>query len=394
VNDDADQPGIYVHLPFCSNLCPYCDFFVLTGDAQRRRQYVRYLLQEIALCDGNPWPDFVEHGPRQSFDTLYFGGGTPSIHALEDLHALRQGIERYLPVAAEPWMGLEANPEDVTEQSVTGWRDLGISFLSLGVQSFDEQALRFLGRVHDPQDCRRSVTRARRSGIETLSLDLIYGIPGQTLDDWRTDLESALELGPDHLSCYQLTIEPGTPFGFRRQRGQLSELAPDRQADLFFLTHRVLAEHGLMAYEVSNFATAPAHRSRHNSKYWKHTPYLGLGPSAHSFAANRRWWNTRKIKPYEAQIDAGRRPIADHESLAPDQLLLESLMLGLRTPEGVDFSSFPDDSGPRLWRVNQPLIDDLISQGLVEVGRQRLIPTLGGLAVAEAIARQFELLES
>jgi len=297
-------------------------------------------------------------------------------------------------MVADPWIGLEANPEDVTQQNLAAWREIGVGFLSLGIQSFDEQALRFLERVHDPQDCRTSVARARQSGIETLSLDLIYGLPGQTPDDWRADLESALELEPDHLSCYQLTIEPGTPFGFRRDRGQLSELASDRQAELFFLTHHVLAESGLVAYEVSSFATAPAHRSRHNSKYWTHTPYLGLGPSAHSFAANKRWWNARKIKPYEEMIDTGRRPILDHESLTPGQLRLESLMLGLRTPRGVDFSEFPDGSGPRLWRLNRPLVDELASQGLVNIEEPKLIPTLAGLAVAEAIARRFELLES
>ena len=388
-----ERPGLYVHLPFCSTICPYCDFYVLTGDTRRRERYVRHLLAEIALCAESPWPSFVDPAPEESFDTLYFGGGTPSLLRPQDLEALRRAIETYLPVAAEPWIGLEANPEDITAENLTDWEETGIRFLSLGIQSFDEEALRFLGRQHEPPDCRRSVALARQSNIETLSLDLIFGLPGQSTDDWQADLEIAVDLEPDHLSCYQLTIEPGTPFGFRRAQGHLSEIPQDDQADLFLLTHNWLAERGFAAYEVSNFATAPPHQSRHNRKYWSHTPYLGLGPSAHSFASGSRWWNARKIKPYEAQIDAGKRPVQDHEVLSPGQLRLEHLMLGLRTPAGVDFRTFPDGSGPRLWSANQSLIEELAGGALVTVEEQRLIPTLAGLAVAEALACRFELLD-
>jgi len=388
-----ENPGLYIHLPFCSAICPYCDFYVLTGDPIRRRQYVRHLLAEIALCAETPWPYFVDPIPKAPFDTLYFGGGTPSMMRPEDLQAVRAAIGTHLHVVEDPWIGLEANPEDITGRTLADWEETGVAFLSLGIQSFNEEALRFLGRQHDPRDCLRSVALARQSNIETLSLDLIFGLPGQTAEDWHTDLEIACELEPDHLSCYQLTIEPGTPFGFRRQKGRLSEMASDQQADLFFLTHKWLEEQGFAAYEVSNFSASPDHRSRHNSKYWNHTPYLGLGPSAHSHASHWRWWNARKIKPYEAQIEAGERPIREHELLVPSQLRLEHLMLGLRTPAGVDFSTFPDDSGPRLWAANRSLIEELADAALVTVEEQRLLPTLAGLAVAEALACRFELLD-
>jgi len=386
-------PGLYVHLPFCSAICPYCDFYVLTGDTRRHHQYIRHLLEEIVLCGQSPWPSFVDSTPAGSFDTLYFGGGTPSLLRPRDLQAVRAAIDIHLPVVEKPWIGLEANPEDVTEENLAAWEEIGIHFLSLGIQSFDERALRFLGRQHEPRDCRHSVALARQSNIETLSLDLIFGLPGQSAKDWQTDLEIAADLQPDHLSCYQLTIEPGTPFGFRRAQGRLSEMARGDQADLFLLTHTWLAERGFAAYEVSNFAAAPRHRSRHNRKYWSHTPYLGLGPSAHSFASGWRWWNRRKIKPYESQIDAGERPIEGRELLTPGQLRLEHLMLGLRTPAGVDFSTFPDGSGPRLWVANRSLIDELAGAALATVQEQKLIPTLAGLAVAEASACRFELLD-
>ena len=393
MTERSTLPGLYVHLPFCSAICPYCDFYVLTGDRSRRRQYVRHLLAEIGFCEGSPWPPFVDPAPEESFDTLFFGGGTPSVFDADDLSTIHGALSTILPMEGDLWTGLEANPEDVTRENLASWKGVGVRFLSLGIQSFNRQALEFLERRHDPEDCRQSVSLARESGIETLSLDLIYGFPGQTADDWQADLNAAVELEPDHLSCYQLTVEPGTPFGFRRHRDQLTELAPEHQADLFLLTHNWLAERGYVAYEVSNFAISPTHRSRHNMKYWHHTPYLGLGPSAHSYAAPTRWWNVRKIKPYEALIDADRRPIDDHETLSQGQLRLEHLMLGLRTPEGVDFGTLPGDVGARLWDGNRALVDELVEADLATVVDQRLIPTLAGLAVAEALACRFDLLD-
>jgi oxygen-independent coproporphyrinogen-3 oxidase len=386
-----ENPGLYVHLPFCSAICPYRDFYVLTGDPARRRQFVHHLLQEIELCGEEGWPGFVQESPVQPFDTIYFGGGTPSILALEELSVLREGIIQHLPVVQDPWIGLEANPEDVTAGNLAEWKAMGVRFLSLGIQSFESRYLEFLGRAHDPQDCRNSVVLARQSGIETLSIDLIYGLPGQTPGDWQSDLAKAVELEPDHLSCYQLTIEPGTPFGFRRRKGQLSEMAPERQAELFFLTHNELADRGLVAYEVSSFASASHHHSRHNSKYWSHTPYLGVGPSAHSFASRQRWWNWRKIKLWAGQIDNGRSPIQEHETLTAEQLILESLMLGLRTPRGIDLASLPGDTQARVWDTNGSLIEDLVQEDLVRLEERRVIPTLAGLAVAESIACRFDI---
>ena len=187
-----------------------------------------------------------------------------------------------------PWVFLEANPEDVTPEACAAWRALGVRTLSLGVQSFSDEALRFLGRRHSGRQARAAVETALAAGFDTVSIDLIFGLRGQTAEDWRRELAAAVELAPQHLSCYQLTIHPRTRFGVQAKHGQLSELPEDDQATLFELTHRFLADAGWPAYEVSNFARGPAHQSRHNRKYWDHTPYLGLGPSAHSLAAAGR----------------------------------------------------------------------------------------------------------
>jgi putative oxygen-independent coproporphyrinogen III oxidase len=296
-----------------------------------------------------------------------------------------------LPLQEDPWIFLEANPEDVTPESVRAWRELGVRTLSLGVQSLDVQALAFLGRRHSPEEARRSVELARETGFHTVSIDLIYGLPGQSISDWQRTLEQAVRLQPDHLSCYQLTIHEGTPFGFRLARGKMTEAPEEVQADLFLFTHTFLRDAGYPGYEVSSFARSPEDRSRHNRKYWDHTPYLGLGPSAHSFCGHRRWWNERKIGPYEARIASGERPIAGSEELTPGDLALEALMLGLRTVEGIDLERFRERYGVDLLKQNHERIGRLAEQGGLRMEAGRLLPTLKGLAVADTLARDFEV---
>ena len=377
-------PGLYLHIPFCSAICPYCDFAVLTGGAERRARFVEHLLAEIRLWakDRDAFPDI---------DTIYFGGGTPSALAPAEIARLVESLRENLSIHADAWIFFEANPEDVTPESARAWRGLGVRTVSLGIQSFDAGALRFLGRRHGPEEARRSFETAREAGFETVSLDLIYGLPGQTASSWQRTLEDAVALAPDHISCYQLTIHEGTPFGFRLARGKMTELPEPAQAELFLLTHRFLADHGLPGYEVSNFASSPGHRSRHNRKYWDHTPYLGLGPSAHSYSESRRWWNERKLKPWEARIDAGERPIAGNEDLTASERALEALMLGLRTAEGIDLGRFRDRYGVDLRKRNERRIERLERDLLVRIEGDRLIPTLDGWAVADALARDFEL---
>lgn len=387
----AEAAGLYLHVPFCSAVCPYCDFAVTVGGAAARERYRRALLAEIELAaaaGGRAW--------GEAADTVYFGGGTPSAlpgEAIEEaLAALaaRLGLRRAGDGAARVFF--EANPEDVTPESAAAWRRAGVAMLSLGVQSLDPEALAVLGRRHDPRRAREAVAAARAAGLPTVSIDLIYGWPGQTAERWRVDLDAAIALAPDHLSCYQLTVEPGTPFGARRRRGELVELPDDAQGELFRLTHRRLADAGYHGYEVSNFARSPEHRSRHNAKYWRHAPYLGLGPSAHSFdGGRRRWWNERRLAGWRAAIEAGRPPRAGGEELDRGQLALERLMLALRTADGVDLAEMRARYGVDLPAANGALMERLAAAGLALVEDDRLRLTLDGLAVADGIAERFEL---
>lgn len=372
-------PGLYLHVPFCATVCPYCDFSVLVGDAQRRERFVTAILAEIGLWVGDGESDLL------GFDTLYLGGGTPSMLEPEQLGRILAAVRTDLGAAPEPSIFLEANPEDVTPGRLQAWIELGVRTVSLGVQSFDDDELGFLGRIHDAEQARRSVELTLDAGFATVSLDLIYGLPGQTELAWRSNLETAVGLGPDHLSCYELTVHEKTVFGVRKRRGELDEMPNDAQADLFLLTHRLLADAGLPAYEVSNFARSPQHRSRHNAKYWDHTPYLGLGPSAHSFAGGRRWWNQRALGTWTAALDRNQKPIDEKEQLGPVDLVRERLMLAMRTTDGLDLSEL-EDYGFEGPTVAEAALESLVRRGLVTREAQRVSPTLEGLAIADSIA--------
>lgn len=378
-------PGLYLHVPFCSAICPYCDFSVLTGTEERRERFVEGLVAEIDL-----WS--AESGERfGAFDTVYLGGGTPSILAPEQLERILDAVRHRLGVTPQARLFLEANPEDVTPESLAVWRELGVETLSLGVQSFQEEALAFLGRRHSPTQAHQSVALALEAGFPTVSLDLIYGLPGQSPEDLQRDLDAAVSLQPDHLSCYQLTIHEGTPFGFRKERGRLAELPDDAQGERFLQVHRFLAEAGWAGYEVSSFARAPEHRSRHNMKYWDHTSYLGLGPSAHSHQGGQRWWNRRKIGPWQEAVESRERPVEDIETLTPEDLALEHLMLGFRTYEGVDLDRARVVYGLELEETQADTVERLVERGLLVVKDRHLRPTLEGLAVADFLARSFDV---
>jgi putative oxygen-independent coproporphyrinogen III oxidase len=405
-------PGLYLHIPFCSAICPYCDFSVLKAGVPARKRFVEHLVAEVPLA-ARAWSD-----PRP-FDTVYFGGGTPSLLPAPDLERVLGACRSHLALATDSWVFLEANPEDVTPDACAAWRGLGVRTLSLGVQSFSGDALRFLGRRHSAAQARAAVETAQAAGFDTVSVDLIFGLPGQTEQAWRRELSDAVSLGPGHVSCYQLTIHARTRFGVAAKRGQLAEMPDGEQAVLFDLTHRFLADAGYSAYEVSNFARGRDHESRHNRKYWDHTPYLGLGPSAHSLAttdsgeapvgaeaaldgevgarcAARRWWNELRTPRWESRIASGERPVEAEESLGPKALATEAVMLGLRTTAGIDLDGFAARYGFDLLAVNDSLVERLTAEGhlVVRAGAEsgrRLAPTVSGLAVADGMAAAFDI---
>ncbi|MEM7587507.1 MAG: radical SAM family heme chaperone HemW [Acidobacteriota bacterium] len=404
----AREPaGLYLHIPFCSAVCPYCDFAVLVGGRERRQAFVEDLLTEIALYGeerrGEQRHGQKRHGEerrdkasfagmfRAGVDSIYFGGGTPSMLEPEDLARILAALRDAFPIVPGATLSFEANPEDVTAEGAKAWRELGVSMLSLGVQSFDEGELRFLGRRHTTDEARRCVTRAMAAGFVTVSVDLIFSLPIQTPEVLRRNLEQAIDLAPDHLSGYELELHPRTAFGKRQARGELEALPDTQQAEHFRLIHSMLSDAGYAAYEVSNFARGAEHRSHHNQKYWRHVPYLGLGPSAHSFDGHKRWWNERHLAAWQRRLRAGEKPTAGQETLSQQDLALETLMLGLRTTAGVDLGRFARRFAFDLVDANRGLIERLEDDGLLSRRGDHLVPTLAGLAVADGLAAAFSL---
>ncbi len=373
--------GLYVHVPFCSSVCPYCDFAVVIAGIERRDRFVQAIAEEAER----------RAHLELRFDTFYLGGGTPSSLQPDQLARVVDAVRSRLDVAPGGRLFLEVNPEDVTAQSVRWWRDLGFGTVSLGAQSFDDRALRFLGRRHSADRARQAWDVLRETGFHTISVDLMYGLPGQTADAWRSQLDAVAALEPDHLSCYQLTVHAGTVFGGRRDRGELVEAPEPLQAELFRLTHAVLADAGYDGYEVSNFARDREHRSRHNLKYWNHTPYLGLGPSAHSFVGRRRWWNQRKLRLWQRALAAGCSPEEGSESLSDRELALETVMLGLRTSDGIDMERFHTRYGVDLMATNRGTVERLVDSGHLVIEGGTLRPTVSGMAIADTLARSLEI---
>ncbi len=372
------SPGLYLHVPFCRSKCPYCDFYSITSP-ELISVYLEALEREAELYKDS----------FASFDTLYLGGGTPSLLDSSQLGQLVSCLQRVYKFAREPEFTLEANPDDVTPEKLGLWRDLGINRLSLGVQSLNEDELRFLGRRHTAAQARRALETARAAGFGNLGVDLIYGLPGQGEGTWLSTLEQILAFRPEHLSCYQLTLKAGeapalrTPMARQAARGEITPLTESEERGFFLLTSRFLTANGYLHYEVSNFAREERYCCRHNLKYWQHAPYLGLGPGAHSFDGRRRWWNFSSVAQYCAALDEGRAPRAGEETLNLSQFHLESLCLGFRTREGVGLDLIRRH--PR-WRA---VLKELRRAGLVRVEDGRVVPTLEGLVVADRLPLRF-----
>ncbi|MCR4963848.1 MAG: radical SAM family heme chaperone HemW [Firmicutes bacterium] len=368
--------GIYIHIPFCLRKCKYCDFvsYPAPADSPLLRQYVDWLAAE--------WRLWQEQGDFRHCASLYLGGGTPSLLPAEEIARLLE----ILPPAEE--ITLEANPETVDERKLALWRQAGINRLSLGAQSFHQRLLQAMGRGHDGEQTRQAVAAARQAGFDNIGLDLIYGLPGQTLADWKQDVARALALQPQHLSLYGLTLAPETPWGRQAAAGRLTPAAEEEAAAMLAFAMEALESAGLHQYEIANFAR-PGRASRHNQVYWRREDYLGLGAAACSCAGNRRFANHRRLEDYRQALEQGRLPIAEEESLSPRQVLGEAMFLGLRLRQGVDQQAFAQRYGVRPDQLYGPALKKLIQNGLLEEDGPWLRLTRRGLFLANQVFVEF-----
>jgi oxygen-independent coproporphyrinogen-3 oxidase len=361
-----------VHIPFCKTKCPYCDFYSVTATDQ--------VLAFLTALDAEA--QLYRH-QFPAFDTLFLGGGTPSWLSEAHFAALLKILHKHFTFALDSEITLEANPDDITVPKLNLWRGLGINRLSLGVQSFDEAELQFLGRRHTGGQTRAAIELIRAAGFNNLGLDLIYGLPRQTAEAWINSLETALRFKPEHLSCYQLTLADDTPMGRAAARGELMPLVEESQRKFFLATDQFLTQRDYLHYEVANFAREAEYLCRHNHKYWTHVPYLGLGPAAHSFDGQRRWWNHRSLHQYCTALNAGQPPFAGQETLTPEQIRLETLYLGFRIQDGVPISII------RKHPRGDVILAELVQGGLVRVDRDRVTATAHGLVVADGLPLRF-----
>jgi oxygen-independent coproporphyrinogen-3 oxidase len=320
-----------------------------------------------------------------TFDSLYLGGGTPTLLNHGQWSAIMEALFSCFSFSTQPEVTVEANPDDVTPDLMGLLRSLGVNRISLGVQSFHDRELHDLKRRHTSRGATEALTCIRESGFCNLGVDLMYGLPGQTEGVWLATLRRTLEFEPEHISCYQFTIEEQTPFGKMRDRGLIRPLKEEQERRLFILTSAYLEEKGYLHYEVSSYARGGENTCRHNLKYWQHVPYLGLGPSAHSYLGNRRWWNLRSVEGYCRALSKGKTPVAGHETLTEEQRYLESLLLGMRTADGMDLGDF------RHQPQTEKLLKNLEASGLVRLDDRRVMPTREGLLVADGLPHLFPL---
>jgi len=370
-----ERAGLYIHIPFCLSKCGYCSFYSIQS-INLIPEYIAALKKEIKYY----------RNIFSSFDTIYIGGGTPSLLTPVQIDDIISTVNKYFDIDRKAEITMEVNPGDVSFDYFQALRKSGINRLNIGIQSFDDKILRLLGRRHSSLEAIAAIETARTAGFDNLGIDLIYGMHGQGIKSWINNLQKAVSYKPEHISCYQLSLGDKTPLNkkYSSEGWQL----PDEKTELklFLTTAEEFENAGYMQYEVSNFARFDKFKSRHNQKYWQHVPYLGLGPASHSFSNNKRWWNKAAVTMYLNEIALGKTPVEERETLSSEQMQLEALFLGLRTKEGIDLKSYKTKYGIDLLAEKRKIIDELIKNKLVELKKGFLCPTRAGMAVADSLA--------
>lgn len=370
--------GVYVHIPFCASRCSYCDFFSTLRLDDAGRDYVEAVVAEARMR--------ADELRGEQVTTLYLGGGTPSQLPVALLSRLVEGLREAVDMSAVEEFTIEANPDDVSPDWCKALTTLGVNRVSMGVQSFEDVILKAIGRRHTAAQAVEAVARLRDAGISNLSLDLIFGLPGQTIASWTDSVNSAIALHPSHLSAYGLTFEEGTRLWRQRERGEVVEVPEEQCLEMYRILVNLLREAGYEHYEISNFAL-PGYFSRHNSSYWNDTPYLGLGAAAHSYDGKVRRWNPHDLQQYISKTLAGE-PIGEIEELSLVERYDERVMLGLRTARGVDGGHLRDDFGAEAWRHFTREAARHIEAGNLRVTEDgRYVLTSDGIMLSDSIIR-------
>jgi oxygen-independent coproporphyrinogen-3 oxidase len=366
--------GVYIHIPFCKSFCSYCDFYSTT-DNTLKEALVQALMSEISLRSS-----YLE---GEKVETIYLGGGTPSLLDPSVTASILEEVRKKFVVDDNPEITAEINPDDVYEGFFSALRIAGVNRISMGLQSWDDKRLRYLGRRHDAAQSAVALEAAFREGFDNVSADLIYGVPGMTTADLKSDLEKTLSFPVTHLSAYHLTVEEGTKLGRLRKAGKLKETDEEISGAMFNLLSKICSEHGFIHYEISNFARE-GFISRHNSSYWRQVPYIGLGPSAHSFDRRSRQWNVSDVKKYIKAIEAGKIP-CEREELSRVTVFNEYVMTSLRTMWGIDLQYVEEYFDKEMHDYLVNLSGRYIRYGLMKREKNTLILTDQGKMISDNI---------
>ena len=381
MNNISSKPGIYIHIPFCQSKCSYCDFYSTTT-LNYKDTFIKALLKEIELLAGKIICN-------QPFDTVYIGGGTPSLLNIDDIACILKILYKKFNITNNAEITIEINPGTVTNEKLVSYLSLGINRLSIGIQSFLDKELQNLGRIHTSQEAESTVQMARETGFQNINLDLIYALPGQSINDWIFTLNRSLSFYPEHISAYNLQYEHGTAIYKKMLSGDITLFDEATEIQFYKITRRLLKENRYINYEISNFAKTGQNISRHNFKYWTHTPYIGFGPSAHSFWAENRWANVNSIQQYSYLLNKNRNPVAFKENLQKKDILFETIMLRLRTFLGIDLSLFQLDYGVNFLNKYSAVIKNLINKHLAVIKNNHFKLTNKGMILCDEILPEF-----
>lgn len=371
--------GLYIHIPFCRFKCSYCDFNAYAGMRSLYEPYAQAVAREIRTSAGR----------GHTAHSVFFGGGTPSLLPLPYLDEILAASREVFGLSPDAEVTLEANPGTVDQAYLEGLRALGVNRLSLGVESVHQSELDFFKRGHSFQDAVESMRLARQAGFDNINFDLIYGVPYQTMDMWQETVRQALNLEPEHMSLYCLTVEDRTTLALWVRKGKAPLPDDDLAADMVLWAEQELERRGLARYEVANWARGTARRSRHNLVYWHNAPYLGFGAGAHSSFGGRRFWNVAHPREYARRVAAGETAVVEAETIGRALEMGETMMLGLRLTEGVAFTRFRDRFGDDLREVYARELSELAQQSLIEMDDQRVRLTRQGWLLGNRVFGAF-----
>lgn len=374
--------GVYIHIPFCHQICNYCDFNKVFFKNQPVDEYIEALGREMEMTVAGMPEAFT------NIETIFLGGGTPTALSAEQIEKLLSLITKHIPMSSVKEFSSEANPDELTIDKLQALYNGGVNRLSMGVQSFDQSLLKKIGRTHSNEHVYETIQNAKNVGFKNISIDLMYGLPGQTMEEWQETLEKALALNLPHYSAYSLIVEPKTIFYIQYAKGKLHLPTEDLEADMYGVLMDTMEAHGLRQYEISNFANE-GYESTHNKIYWDNDEYAGFGAGAHGYLEGIRYSNVAPIKKYIETVMAGERPLLHEHEVTGDEKLEEQMFLGLRKSAGVTHEEFEKKFGQPMLSIYKEIIDQLQEEQLIEIDSEGIRLTRKGRFIGNEVFQRF-----